>query len=331
MRSHKDQRGAALLIVLVLAATLSALALALTQSMDRAVKKAMAASARDRAVWALLGAEQGALSILERQAAARTDVDTPSEPWLSQPRRLPIDDGLLTVRFIDRSACLNVNDLVDETSNEELVTDEIAIEGFSQFFAEIGGSEIEGARLATVVADFIDEDGRVGQGGAEDYAYTSGPAPRLTAGRTLVEVSELRGLPGWTGPVYRAVAPYLCVVPGLTTPNPINLNTIRPEDAILLRVALGFSVAEPTLERLIEARPPDGFDTVDAFLSQPAIGNSETLPPGIETNLATYATYIEFSAQVVYGEREFRLSSFIVGQEGGSYRVVARRFGEPDL
>ena len=58
---RSTQRGAALIIVLMLVATLALGALALTETMKRAVNQSGAASARDQAVWALLGAETAAL------------------------------------------------------------------------------------------------------------------------------------------------------------------------------------------------------------------------------------------------------------------------------
>lgn len=326
------QRGAALIIVLVMVATLSVVAVGLTEVMGRATQRTFAAQARDGAVWALIGAERAARLALEKQAEVRPDVDLLSESWLASPQVFEFDGVLIEARFEDRSACFNVNDLVDKDDANGLVADPAAIERFAKLVEAAGGDRRGGEALGAAIADFIDADGTALLGGGEDGAYSRRDMPYRTASTFLAEVSELRAIRGWSRTAYRALAPYLCARYRSANPSPLNINTLRPADAPLLAAALDHRVDERTLERLIEDRPPDGYETVQAFLGVPAIASlSPPLPEEISARFATGASYIEFYARVVYDPLVFELTSTIEAEGGGTYRVTSRRFGSADL
>ena len=326
MRLHRQQRGAALLVVLVLVFSLATIAVAITSFTDRATRQVAGAQMRDRAYWAMLGAERAALSLLEAQALERENVDLPTERWLSAPFTLPFEGAVIEARFRDVSACFNVNKFV-ENADGRLRTNEPAVIRFGQLIAQMGGDPRDGETLGTAAADFMDSDGDAGPGGAEDYAYTRGDAPYRTAGTQLADLSELRAVRGWSAELMVGLAPILCARQSGETGR-INLNTLTEADAPILTNALDDRIPVGQAERLINERPPDGYENVEQFTSLPVFENLDPpLEGDVTDRLSTEATMIELSTLIRHDGIEFELTSLIEKGTGSGYRVVSRRFG----
>lgn len=330
-RNQRDQKGAALLVVLVLVATLAAIALAISQFADRTVRRVTAAQTRDQAYWAMIGVERAALELLDAQNRLREGVDLPTERWLAEPFIIPFEGGTISARFIDRSACFNVNDFVSTDEGDGYVADPDAIKRFGTLVADLGGTANGGESLAMAAADFMDTDGNAQSGGAEDYAYSGRKVPYRTPGRPVAAVSELRAVEGWTGQVMGVLTPWLCARREMTEPGRINLNTLTEEDAPILANALGGALPLGEAERLISQRPPDGYESVGAFLGQPVFQNFDSeRREEIEPRLGTEASFIELKATVSYDGMVFVLTTGIEKASGGRYRVTSRRFGPQD-
>ncbi|MEM9233524.1 MAG: type II secretion system minor pseudopilin GspK, partial [Pseudomonadota bacterium] len=311
MNRHPSQRGAALLVVLVLVASLAAVALSISTFSERTTNKVIAAQTRDQAYWALIGAERAALALLELQAQGQDGVDRPTEEWLARPFSLPVAGGSVTTRFRDRSACFNIHDLVNN-SGSRLETDYEAVKRFGNLVQDLGGTTQGGELLAVAAADFMDADGNAGPGGAEDFDYSRRDVPFLTAGTYLADVSELRAVEGWTPGLMRILGPKLCLRRQGTEAGPLNLNTLTEEDAPLLANALDNRIPLGEAERLITQMPPDGYENVDEFLGLPAL---QTLNPPLDGQVAgrlgTEATYIELVSTIRIERMELVMTSVI--------------------
>lgn len=330
MSGRKEERGTALLVVLVLVVGLAAIALAITQFTERTTRRIAMAQNRDQAYWAMIGIEKAALELLERQAQQREGVDLPSEEWLARPVVIPFEGGSMTARFVDRSACFNINDLVEPTG-QGYETDPQAVERFGTLVASLGGTTNGGRDLAFAAADFMDSDGNAEPGGAEDYAYSGRDVPYVTAGHPLADISELRAVEGWSQGVMEVLAPWLCVRAGETGMGRLNLNTLTEEDAPLLANALGNRLPVGEAERVIAQRPPDGYEDVGQFLAQPVFENLEPeAKDTMDEGLGTEASLIELTVTGRYDGMEFVLTSLIEKGRGSGYQVTSRRFGPQD-
>lgn len=326
----KNQRGAALMIVLIMVASLAVVALGITQFTEKATSRAIASQSRDQAYWALMGAENAALKLLELQAQVREGVDLPTERWLAEPFVLPVEGAVITARFRDRSACFNINDLVQQDSTSFTI-DETAIERFSQLINDLGGSANSGRVLAVAAADFIDSDGNTEQGGAEDYYYSGRDVPYLTASYLLADISELRAVQGWTAGIMTSLAPWLCAIPDESDAIPVNVNTLVPSDAPILAMALEHRVPLAEADTLISRRPADGYESVEQFLNQTSLKDlTQEERDNLAGFLSTEARLIEMEARVRYDGMVFVLTSLIEKGRGDGYSVIARRFGPRD-
>ena len=265
------QRGAALIIVLVLVASLSFIAMGLTDQTKRTAKRTINDQTRASSLWRALGAENLAATALEGILLRGDEVMSIDDDWAAAPIPLPMDDGAATVHLIDASRCFNLNAFAKEEDEDD---DDSALKEFERLLDHLGLGAFEGARLGEVIIDWIDaNDTRENQGAEDDY-YTSLPVPYRTGGTMLADVSELRAMEGVSAALYRQLKPYICALPN-SAPSVLNINMLRTRDAPILAALLGDEFTLGQASDAINARPPGGFDSLDAFLKLPVFEEAE--------------------------------------------------------
>ncbi|MEM9838280.1 MAG: type II secretion system minor pseudopilin GspK [Pseudomonadota bacterium] len=317
-----NQRGVALLTVLLLTATVAVLAVGMTDILTRAMSRAGASEARDQAFWALYGLESAAIGFLEDQAEV---IDLPGAPLFQEPAVLAFGDATATLTFADQSNCFNVNDLVDSGEDGGYVKDEAALERFASLIVALGGSQGGGEQLGGRIIDFIDTNRRAEPGGAEDYDYSRRAVPYRTSGQLLAAESELRTISGFSRDVYRSLAPFLCVLPTEST-QVLNVNSLTPEQAPLLLAITDDALTLAQAERLITDRPPQGYADVPEFMQQPALQGLD-LPSDVSTFLSVETGLL--SMDIVLESTIGRLrQEMLLQRDGASIGVIERRVGE---
>ena len=320
------QKGVALLTTLLLTATLSVLALAMTDLLTRSLQKASAGELRDQAFWGLAGFETAALTYLERQAEV---LDQPNTSLFSEPVIFPFDGVVVTIRFEDAGHCFNLNDLVavgdDEGEGNQLFTDEAAVQRLAFLIGELVGDRSGGRQLAVRVADFIDSDRDPAPGSAEEFDYQTHEVPYRTSSAFLASVSELRAIAGFSRNIYSALAPWLCTLPTDGT-HPLNVNTLTPADTPILLSLTGDALTPSAAIELLERRPLKGYEDVQEFLDHPLLGNLD-LPPELSTHLSTSTGLIRMEIILENELGRLRQES-LVWRGGAGLQVIERRVGE---
>jgi general secretion pathway protein K len=249
------ERGAALVIVLLLVATLSFVLLSLTTIVTTGVRRGANERARTEMLWQAVAAERIAMAILEKAAAGGALQSATNEGGLfSQQLALPVERGSAALRFADASRCFNVNALIDNTG--AAVPDEKA--RFVALLEAIGAGGNEAQAVADAVTDFLDENSTVEAQGAEDNFYTALTTPFRTAGGPIAAVSELRAVEGVTREVYARIAPFLCARERGQKIE-INVNALRPEDAPLIYAITRGTWPLADIRAHIGERPPGGW------------------------------------------------------------------------
>ncbi|MEM1379665.1 MAG: type II secretion system minor pseudopilin GspK [Pseudomonadota bacterium] len=283
MTPQNNQRGAALLTVLIFIAIIAVLAVTMTDTLTRALGRASAGEARDQAFWALYGLEQAAIGYLEEQGEA---IDQPGTPLFREPVTLPFEGGVATISFFERTNCFNINDLVDQGGEGSgPVKDEAAVARFGSLIVALGGTRSAADQVGGRIIDFIDDNQRAEPGGAEDYDYARRAVPYRTPGAPMASVSELRVIEGFSRDVYRSLAPFLCTLP-TDGPQSLNVNTLTPAQAPLVVSIMGDALNLAQAVRLIDEAPDEGFGTVQEFLEQPLLQGLD-LPSDTSTFFGT--------------------------------------------
>ena len=245
--------------------------------------------------------------------------------WQTRPLGFRVPEGAAVARLSDGGNCLNVNSVVQQ----DRVTGAIAaypegIEQFANLASLLGVPRIQGERIATAVADWIDSDSIPMAGGAEDGGYAAQGA--IPPNRLIDDPSEIVGVQGMTPEIASRLLPWMCALPvgGLS---PINIDTLPPERAELFAMLgrRGLSVA--TARSILSARPAQGYQTVQFVRQLPALAGVE-MTDGAWSQLQVTPRWFDLQINVQLAGAELNQQILIDGQDSPA-RIVRRRRFEP--
>lgn len=336
---QKRQKGAALLIVLLLVATLSFIALAATERTTLSAARSLNERVRSEGLWYVFGAETLALAALEAAYTAKDGKMSLDDPWATEPLNAPIDGGAALLRFTDNTTCFNLNSLGLEVAPSATRNPAVSgpeqqpvrpVDEFAKLARNLGMSEFEGEAIAEVIADWVDEDTNRRAQGAEDGHYGGLPSPYRTGNAPLASVSEIRAMKGIDREIYAALKPFLCVHPD-AKPSTINVNMLTEDDAPILAAALemytsGRTVAVQAAADIIAGRPAGGYDNATAFFAEPGVRALNILSAPANRFDVT-SQYVRARVEIIYDTALFDMTAQIALSDGGKGSVLSRRFG----
>lgn len=319
------ERGAALLSVLLLVAVMAVIAAVMLDRMNLAARLAGNGQAMLQARLYSASAERIATARIGQLVAANKNRTVDPAGMLGRDTPLPLARGTVIARIEDGGNCFNVNSLV-AGSAEQLSFRPSAQTQLRALMLSLEIPENEAIPLSDAMVDWIDTDNQPQINGAEDSAYAGVAVPYRTAGRLIVDLSELRAVKGMSPQIFTRLRPWLCALPPAEL-SPINVNTLRPEQARLIAMLAPQAVPVDRAQQLIMARPPQGVAAVADFLKPMTGGNATLFGPEAIGQLQTRSRWFLVRTQTRVDSLELE-EEFLVDTSGTSARVVARSFGE---
>jgi len=242
------QRGAALIVAMLVAALAATVALSLAAGQQQWFS--MVEQRRDQVqaqALAQAGVQWARQILFEDARTGR--LDYLGEPWALPMPAIPIENGSIEGRIVDAQGLLNVNNLAATTS---VGTAERA--RFERLFARLGLPP----PTLDAIADWIDPDSAPRPTGAEDAWYAAQPVPMLAANQPIVRTAELALVRGMSAAAVSALTPYVAALPEGTK---LNVNTAP---AAVLAASLD-GLAESALPGLITDRAKKPYSTLPEF------------------------------------------------------------------
>ncbi|HCS27883.1 MAG TPA: hypothetical protein DIW43_10540 [Spongiibacteraceae bacterium] len=320
----RRERGAALIFVLLIVATLSIIAVQINEQLRFNVKRLDNQRQNNQAYWYALGGEQLAISLLNQIGDdERTHL---GQAWATEDAVFPIDGGLLQGRIVDASACFNLNNLLVVRNAGEAEPAETAYEKqFVSMLELYGFDRARALQLRDRVQDWVDEDLQPhGLYGAEDLDYSDRELAFQAANSFFVNASELNLLMEFEDKEVDALNQVFCTLP--KTGTSINVNTLREGQAPFLAALLASTISVEDASQLLKQRPEGGWESVDQFLSDPALAGKE-LPEDYRDKLAVQSSFFHATINVLYRDTQFSLiSQMTIANKKAS--VQSRRYGE---
>lgn len=287
----QQQRGAAILMAMIIVTLVVTLAAGMVWQQWRAVQVEAAERARTQSAWILGGALDWARLILREDARSNRPTAL-SEPWavpLAEARLstfLAADrdnaedapDAFLSGAITDAQARYNLRNLIDP-QGKVLATELAALERLCQ---TIGVSGDVASRIAEGLRD----------------ALAPGSSASVSAPLLPRSVSQLTWL-GVDPQTVHLLEPYVVILP---KPTPVNLNTASRE--VLVAAIKGLDLA--TAERLVQVRQRTPFKSVQEAEAQ--IPGLSPLPPqqvGVKSN------FFEVSGRLRLGDRVLEQRSLV--------------------
>jgi general secretion pathway protein K len=230
MSSPLRQRGAAILVAMLIVALAATAAASLLQQLDLALRQTATTRSYEQAMWVLRGGLQWARSILAQDAQSST-LDYGREMWATGLPPTDIEQGTISGEIRDQQGLFNVNNLARDGGPSAR-----DIAAFKRLLQVVGLD----ADLAEAIADWIDADQEpLAPGGAEDAYYLRLAEPYRAANQPIAEISELLRVRGVDE---AAVAQLRTVATALPDRSAINVNLAPPE--VLVAVVNGLTLPE---------------------------------------------------------------------------------------
>lgn len=260
-----SERGAALLSVLLLVAVMAVIAAVMLDRLNLAVRLAGNGQAMTQARLYATSAETMAMARIKAMVDQSDERTVDRAGLLGRDFPLPMARGTVVARVEDAGNCFNLNSLVEADAQGSLKLRVIGLNQLRALMAGLAIPEAEAAVASDAVADWIDSDNLPAPNGAEDETYQGSAVPYRTAGRLIGDVSEIRAVRGMTPQYYERLRPWLCALPGADL-SPININTLRPDQALLLTMLSPTTIPVERARALLARRPALGWASADEAL-----------------------------------------------------------------
>jgi general secretion pathway protein K len=314
-----DDKGAALLSVLLLVAVMAVIAATALDRLTLATRIAGAAASVDQARAFAYAGEALALRRAGDIAASRR------ADWLARDYPLPLPGGRALGRLSDATNCFNLNALVAETGPGLYSQRPLAVTQFAALLRLSGIDEGEAAGIAAAAADWIDSDTAEGPMGAEDAVYRAADPAYLPANTLMADASELKAVRGVTAAHYARLRPLICALP-VAEQVQINVNTLLPVEAALV-AALWSETLTPAA-----VRPADGYGSSARFW-QAAPFQGLTPPDDIAQQIVVTPRWLLLTSRIEMGDTGLDVRSLIdvrADRPDALPAVVARQWGMAD-
>ncbi|ANG92234.1 type II secretion system minor pseudopilin GspK [Enterobacteriaceae bacterium 155047] len=268
MSRTDKQKGVALLVVLILLVMMSALAAKISQQFSRNLQKTHYQVSQQQLRWAMLAQEKVIKDRLQSDASGENHPLDPEGEW-HQPLETQGEDYTVVGQVEDAQDCFNVNNLVsreNEPSNQtgtaipEKPRKQRIVE---QILTESGLNPGTAEEVYLQLVDSLDGDDTTVKEAKESDAWASVQPPRLPANQIMRTLAEIRQLPAFPAAAWPRVSKLLCALPDAATK--VDVNTIKPEQAVVLAALFPGKLTADDAVRLIDARPEKGWENVEAF------------------------------------------------------------------
>lgn len=331
------QRGAALILALVVFGIVALLATSLGMDFLVAVRRAENQLYGQQAEAYMRGAEGLARFYILDDFKKHNDIDHISEGWLNFPLQNALDVGTITGTLCDLQGRFNLNNLPGSpkppagggTAVGYTVDQELFIRLLQVLPLKTPLEQQQAEDLTNAVTDWIDSDNNVsGTGGAEDGYYGDLDPPYRPGNQPLHRVSELRWVKGMTDEIYRALAPHVVALPAGVK---LNINTA---DLLLLRSINQHGnlvpISEGDAQGILESRDGDvassdpsklnkGFAKVTDFINA-----HPNKPQGVATILDVRSDYFLLDEALQFQDRTFTMRTELHRDGTGKITTLAR-------
>ncbi|HQS95222.1 MAG: hypothetical protein B7X90_12865 [Novosphingobium sp. 17-62-19] len=273
------ERGAALLSVLLLVAVMAVIAAVMLDRLNLATRLAGNGQAMTQARLYATSAETLAMARIKAMVDQSQERTVDRTGLLGREFPMPLLRGTVMARVDDAGNCFNLNSLVEADAQ---ANNRLRLVGLSQLRAlmrSLAIPEGEAATISDSIADWIDTDNVPAPNGAEDDSYQGRPVPYRTAGRLIGDVSEIRAVRGMTPQFYERLRPWLCALPAAQL-SPLNINTLRPDQAPLLAMIAPAAIPVDRARALIASRPALGWAKAEDALRGFGGGEGGGIPAG---------------------------------------------------
>jgi len=327
----RRQRGAALIVAMLIFALAAALLVAMKSEFDRYYQRTANILADEQLQAYLRGGEELAAMVLiadydkDKREGPRDDLE---ETWArvdQQPPFLIEGVGWLAGSLEDLQGRFNLNLLAapapasdGQNPAKRFTAAQKQFIRLLQALGEPAVSQQEAIAITESIHDWLDADQEPSPDGAEDpYYYGLTPAYRA-ANRTLSSVSELRAVANVTPEIFAALQPWVAALPDTDTT--LNILTAPP---MLLRTINADDDLSPLSEDQGQTLADSGFKDINELFDNPVFKDRKQKLEEIRPLLGKTSSWFLLHATAEVAGREMHLYS-VLQRRNRSVGAIAR-------
>lgn len=298
------QRGAALLLALIVTAIAASIASTMLFRGELQISRTLQLTRQTQAWQLAAGMEDWAFTILDRDRDVTPLWDSLDDAWALPLPPTPVPGGEISGDLLDLSGRFNLNSLLDPAEGTE---NALAVRRFRRLVVEV-------LRLNPAIVDqlldFMDKDSNARPMGLESFPGAG----------FIRHESELRNLPAANEAALQALLPLVTALPPRSG---INVNTAPVQVLMALAPGIDANLA-------LRIAPPRGrpWETLAEFTGQAALDDVTVEPDG----LGVHSTGFLARARIAIEDSELEFHSVIIrGGTGAdsSYHVRNRGMSAP--
>ncbi|GAB4174769.1 MAG: hypothetical protein Tsb0017_09760 [Geothermobacteraceae bacterium] len=294
MTGTGNERGLALVLVLVIVALLAALVSDFAFS--TLIETRLAGTFRDSRAAASLA--RGGITVgreLLRQDSNGYDAQFSGEEFWRQPMEgVPVADGSVSLRITDLDGRLGLNALVDAVGNPNVVM----VERFVRLAERLELDDPQG--LADALVDWLDPDNEPRASGAEAQDYLAAGSRYTPGNAPIVSPDELIRVRGFSAEVMDKLAPFVAAHAG----GKLNVNSAARD----LLLAWDEQVEEADVELLLEERTRRPFRNLDQVRELIGVEAFSALNRNLDLTVESRYFHLDSQAQVGDGTRRIEVA-----------------------
>lgn len=280
MNKYSKQEGVAVILVMLIVALATTLAVYITQQQSLWQRQVEAQFDHTQARRLGIAGIDWARAVLADDAASST-IDYETEMWTLRLPAMPVENGEVIGIIEDRQGLFNLNSVVRNG-----VISQPDIVKFQRLLTLLNLP----VGLAYSLADWIDSDNEVQPGGgAEDGFYLSLSHPYLAANRPLIELGELARIKGFDSQTIARLKPFVSVLP---TTGAINVNFAPAE--VLASIAENLTVSDARM--LVLQRRGNPFKDIADFRQR--LPNNSITISDMDITVSSYFFWVTGRATV---------------------------------
>ena len=314
MKSLQKQQGLALILVLMIFAITSVLAIAMVERQSSDMQRSTTMLTIQQARAYTLAAEDAVKTGLFLSWQKNKETVHDKEDW-AQERRFPLSPGMAYIRIRDAQGRFNLNTLSPLAANKQTQQ-----QRFTNLLNLLGIDPI----ISVNVSNWMNKESQ-----ADDLYQRKEPAYRA-AYQSCKHTSELLLVDGMDLDIYAQLEPYIACLPITAA---LNVNTASP----MVLAALDATLTLSDGQAMAAARGDKGFTTLDDFWAlvevEPFVRideNKTDFEPWVQTDFSVNSEYFEAFIRVDLAER-IASSEVLIKRSSGNgelttlYRDYSRR------
>ncbi|WP_227736451.1 type II secretion system minor pseudopilin GspK [Yersinia proxima] len=343
---NNHQRGMALLVVLMITAMMTITAVSMNDHWLRAFNHATSSQFYQQSKWLLLSME----SLVQHQQLSPLPADKIhlGQPWARAAQQISLDGNQVSFSLRDRQSCFNLNGIgqggvtgkkvrkptkteteAEAETETQTETEEPLAPYSQQVFQHLlmtqGLNAAQAQETTFALADWLDKDDISRSGGSEAALYQQRRPILIPANRPMLNISELRVLPGVSQALFQRLKPLICTLPNQNLR--ININTLSSAQAPLLAALFLGEMSVEEAQKLIDSRPVNGWENINDIKS--FIADNDASFAKAQTALTLTSNYFELLLWLDENQQNNSMRS-LFQRDGKVIKVLSRQYGLSD-